>query len=76
MRKCPNCQTLNGDAAKICINCQTALEKTKVNNAYTNYEIQRAKNARQEETAKKFEYWWLVIDLLITAIIILIAIAK
>ncbi len=44
MRKCPKCETLNGDASKICINCQETLEEATVNNAYTSYEIQQEKN--------------------------------
>ena len=76
MRKCPKCEALNGDASKICINCRTALEETKVDNAYTNYEVKKEKNAKHEENIKKFEYWWIVIDVVISVIILLIFLAK
>ena len=76
MRKCPKCETLNGDASKICINCQTVLEEAKINNSYTNYEIKQEKNKMHEENIKKFEYWWIVIDVVISAIFLLAFFAK
>lgn len=76
MRKCPKCETLNGEASKICINCQATLEESKVDNAYTNYEIKQEKNSKHQENIKKFEYWWIVIDVVITAIILLASLAN
>ena len=76
MRKCPKCEALNGDASRICISCQAILEETVVDNAYTSYEIRQEKNIKHEENIKKFEYWWIVIDVVITAIILLASLAN
>lgn len=76
MKKCPKCETLNSNASKICINCRALLEETKADNAYTNYEVQKEKDTKHEENIKKFEYWWIIIDVVITAIILLIYLAN
>lgn len=76
MKKCPKCETLNGDASRICINCQAMLEEVKVDNAYTNYEVQQEKNTRIEETVKKINYWSIAIDVIIGVLIILALLAE
>lgn len=70
MKKCPNCETINGDASRFCINCKTVLEEKRAKNAYTEYEAKKEKEEEIVGKAKKFNYIWAIIDTVITILVI------